>query len=71
MFNQLEQYEPGHLESAIVDFYRKNHIQSPQDINLEIFAYDTDIWIHLLPHPSTNYHRIENIYSVVVDNRMP
>lgn len=71
MFNQLEQYEPGHLESTIVDFYRKNHVQSPQDIDLEMFAYDAGIWIHFLPQPSTNYQRKENMYSVVVDNRMP
>ena len=35
---QLQYYRPTPLEAAIVEFYRKNHIKSPQDIDLEMFA---------------------------------
>lgn len=71
MLTQLESYRPGPLESAVVEFYRKHHIKSPQDIDLEVFAYDAGIWIHFLDSPSTNYHMRDDLYSIVVDKRMP
>lgn len=71
MFSYLDRYQPGPLESAVVDFYRKNHIRSPKDINIEMFAYDAGIWIHFLASPSTNYHIKGDMYSIVVDRRLP
>lgn len=71
MLTQLESYRPSPLESSVVDFYRKRHVQSPQDIDLEMFAYDAGIWIHFMDSSSTNYHIRGNMYSVVVDRRLP
>lgn len=47
MLDYHEQYRPSPLESAVVDFYRKHQIKSPQDINLEMYAYDAGIWVHI------------------------
>lgn len=71
MFEALEKYVPTPLEASVVEFYRKHHIKSPQDISLEMFAYDAGIWVHYVPHPSTNYQFKENFYTVCVDNRIP
>lgn len=71
MFSQLESYRPGPLESAIVEFYRKHHVKNPNDIDLELFAYDAGIWIHFLNSASTNYETRDNLYTIVVDQRMP
>lgn len=66
-----ERYRPGPLESIIVDFYRKNDIRSPQDINLEMFAYEANIWIHYASTSSTHYELDGNMFTVVVDDRLP
>lgn len=63
-------YRPTHLEAAVVSFYQQNCIRNPQDIDLDIFAYDAGIWVHYLDQPSTNYHFRGNSYTVVVDRRM-
>lgn len=70
MFN-LDQYRPTHLEASVVNFYRKNSVRAPQDIQLELFAYDAGIWIHFLSQPSTNYHFRAQMYTVIVDRRQP
>ncbi|WDL98166.1 ImmA/IrrE family metallo-endopeptidase [Alicyclobacillus sp. ALC3] len=67
----ISQYRPVHLESSIVTFYRNNHIRSPQDIDLELFAHDAGIWVHFLAQPSTNYQFRSDMYTVIVDNRLP
>ena len=68
---QLQYYRPTPLEAAIVDFYRKNHIKSPQDIDLEMFAWDAGIWIHYSSMPTTHIETDHNMYSIIVDNRLP
>jgi Zn-dependent peptidase ImmA (M78 family) len=71
MLQFLEHYRPTRLESFVVNFYRKQQINSPQDIDLELFVYDAAIWVHYLPQPSTNYRFRGNMYTIVVDNRLP
>jgi len=71
MYIQLESYRPGPLESAVVEFYHKHHITNPQDIDLELFAYDAGIWIHFNDSPSTNYQMRNDLYTIIVDKRMP
>jgi Zn-dependent peptidase ImmA (M78 family) len=67
---ELQYYRPTPLESAIVDFYRKNHIKSPQDIDLEMFAYEQNIWIHYADRHSDSFE-FKQGYSIVIDNRLP
>lgn len=66
----LDNYRPGHLESAVVDFYRRHHIRSPQDIHLEMFAEDAGIHVHYVPFPSTSYE-LKSGPLIAVDNRLP
>ncbi|CAM3901290.1 ImmA/IrrE family metallo-endopeptidase [Alicyclobacillus pomorum] len=68
---QLQYYRPTPLEAAIVDFYRKNHVKSPQDIDLEMFAWDAGVWIHYSSMPTTHIETDHNMYSIIVDNRLP
>jgi Zn-dependent peptidase ImmA (M78 family) len=67
----LSYYRPTPLESIIVDFYRKNHIKSPQDIDLEMFAWEAGIWIHYSPMPTTHVETDHQMYSIIVDSRLP
>jgi Zn-dependent peptidase ImmA (M78 family) len=67
---ELEMYKPTPLEAAIVNFYRKNHINSPEDIDLEMFAYEQNIWIHYADRPSDSFE-FKQGYSIVIDNRLP
>jgi Zn-dependent peptidase ImmA (M78 family) len=67
----LEQYRPTPMESFIVDYYKRNHIKSPQDIDLDMFAYEAGIWIHYSATPSTHYEMDDTMYSVIIDDRAP
>lgn len=67
----LEHYRPGPLESIVVDFYKRNHIRNPQDIDMDMFAYDGGIWVHYSSVPSTHYEMDDAMYSVIIDNRLP
>lgn len=67
----LAHYRPTPMESFIVDFYRGNHVKSPQDIDLELFAYEAGIWIHYSSMPSTHYEMDNSMYSIVIDDRGP
>lgn len=68
----LEHYRPTPLESFVVDFYRKRGIRSPQDIDLEMLAYEAGIWIHYADAPTTHYEIDDGkAYSIVVDNGQP
>ncbi|QQE78100.1 ImmA/IrrE family metallo-endopeptidase [Alicyclobacillus sp. SO9] len=71
MFKLLSTYIPTPLEDAVVQFYRRHLIKSPQDIDLEMFAYEASIWVHYVPHPSNNFHFRDSIYTIAVDNRIP
>lgn len=48
----LKHYGPGHLESGLVGFYLRNHVRSPQDIQLEMFAGDAGIHVYYVPFKS-------------------
>jgi len=70
MHEQFEQYRPTHLESAIVDFYRKNGVRSPQDIDLDYFVQDAGIWLHYVAQPTSHYQFKQGRYTIVVDRRI-
>ncbi|GMA48974.1 hypothetical protein GCM10025857_03310 [Alicyclobacillus contaminans] len=67
----FEHDRPTRLEERVVNVYRKHRPYSPQDIDLDLFIYDAGIWVHYLPEPSTNYQFRDEMYSIIVDNRLP
>lgn len=71
MLQYLEMYQPTFMESQIVEMYRKNHIRSPQDISMEMFAEEASIWMHYAA-VRTTYHVHDNgMYSIIIDDRVP
>ena len=71
MLEYLEMYRPTPLESFVVEFYRKHAVRSPQDIDLEMFTWESGIWIHYASVPTTHYELDHSMYSIVIDDRMP
>lgn len=67
----LEHYRPGPLESVVVEFYKRNHIKNPPDIDIEMFAYEGGIWVQYSAVPSTHYDMDDAMYSVIIDSRLP
>lgn len=70
MLELLESYQPTPLEETIIQFYNKNHISNPDDIDLDWMAREADIWVHYKPHSSTSY-QFQGMWSVIVDDRLP
>jgi len=71
MFESLEKYVPTPLESAVISMYQNHNIQCPQDIDLELFAYDAGIWIHLYEGESKHIETDDQMYSILLDSRLP
>ncbi|WAH38573.1 ImmA/IrrE family metallo-endopeptidase [Alicyclobacillus dauci] len=71
MQEMFERYVPTHLESAIMDFYRKNKVKSQYDIDLEMFAWDAGIWVHYADMGTTHNEVDGTMYSIIIDNRIP
>ena len=70
MLEYLEFYRPAPLEAAIEAFYRKHRILSPQDIDLEMFAADTDIIVRQRTG-KTLALRLKRHYVIFLDRRLP
>jgi Zn-dependent peptidase ImmA (M78 family) len=65
----LTHYRPTPMEQAIVDFYRKHGIRSPQDIDLEMFAEEAGVPVRFLPRPSKAYELAGGKYLIIIDDR--
>lgn len=67
----LKNYHPNKLEWRIWTYYQKHDIQSPCEIDLNAYAKDAAIWVHYAPLDSTNYEMVEDMYTIIIDNRLP
>lgn len=68
---RLENYQPNNLEWRISNYYLQHDVQSPSEIDLNAYAKEAAIWVHYAPLDSTNYEMTENMYTIIVDNRLP
>ena len=66
----FDHYRPTPLESAIDAFYRKKHIYSPVDLDLEVFAQDANIQILYKPLSSVTY-QFHTFNTIIIDSRLP
>jgi len=67
----LKNYQPNKLEWRISTYYQKHDVQSPCEIDLNAYANESAIWVHYAPLDSANFEMIENMYTIIVDNRLP
>ncbi|WP_054967507.1 ImmA/IrrE family metallo-endopeptidase [Alicyclobacillus ferrooxydans] len=67
----IENYQPSKLEWRILHCYRRRNIQSPSEIDIESFAKEAGIWVHHEPVESTHFAMIDDMYTIIVDNRLP
>lgn len=67
----MKNYQPTKLEWRILNCYRRRDIQSPNEIDLESFAKEAGIWVHHAPLGSTYYEMIDDMYTIIVDDRLP
>lgn len=70
MLDHLEHYHPAPLEAAVTEFYRKHRVMSPQDIDLEMFAADTNIIVRERTG-KTLALRLKRHYVIFLDRRLP
>lgn len=67
----LKNYQPNKLEWRISAYYHKHDVHEPSEIDLNAYAKESAIWIHYAPLDSTNYEMVEDMYTIIVDNRLP
>lgn len=70
MLDYMEHYRPGPFEAAITEFYKRQNILSPQDIDLEIFAADTDIIVRERSGKTLTV-RLKRHYVIFLDRHLP
>ncbi|MCF8563976.1 ImmA/IrrE family metallo-endopeptidase [Alicyclobacillus tolerans] len=54
-----------------MDYYKRRGIQSPTEIDIELFAKESGVWVHHAPIESKYYEMVDGMYSIIVDSRPP
>ncbi|KPV45618.1 ImmA/IrrE family metallo-endopeptidase [Alicyclobacillus ferrooxydans] len=67
----MKNYQPTKLEWRVLNYYRRRDIQSPSEIDLESWAKEAGIWVHHVPLGSTYYEMSDDMYTIIVDDRLP
>lgn len=67
----IENYQPTKLEWKVLHCYRRRSIQLASEIDLESFAKERGIWVHYAPLGSTFYEMSDDMYTIIIDDRLP
>ncbi|MFB5192702.1 ImmA/IrrE family metallo-endopeptidase [Alicyclobacillus fastidiosus] len=68
-FEDLELYKPTPMEAAIQTLYKRHHIVSPCDIDMDRMAGELGVEVRYLAHES-NTAKLGSKYFVIVDDRV-